>query len=152
MPRKNPRGSRARGRRNIQSHPPPGVPVANDRESGSGCEDAATDKAASRPIISEALQTYLFLLFAGAVMLGMGVWMGWSTVVSLRRGWFDQGEGVIIYAEQEPVWFYSASALFAGMALGSAWLGAQMMWYARDESRLTARWPKLPASGRRGGR
>ena len=69
-----------------------------------------------------------------------------------RRGWFEEGEGVIIYASQEPVWFYTATVLLAGMSLGSAWLGAQMMWYARDESRLTARWPRLPAKGRRGSR
>jgi hypothetical protein len=126
--------------------------MTKDQEGGSGREDTATGKASRRPIISEALQMYLFLLFAGAVMLGMGVWMGWSTVRSLRLGWFDEGEGVIVYADQEPVWFYSASALFAGMALGSVWIGAQMMWYAREESRLTARWPRLPARGRHGGR
>lgn len=152
MPRKHPRGSRAPGRRNNQFHPPPGAPVADAQEGGSGLEDAATGKAARRPIISEALQTYLFLLFAGAVMLCLGVWASWWTLLSLRRGWFEEGEGVIIYASQEPVWFYTATVLLAGMSLGSAWLGAQMMWYARDESRLTARWPRLPAKGRRGSR
>jgi hypothetical protein len=150
MPMKHPRGSRARGRRNVPSPPPPAASVANGGKGGSGLEDAATGKAARQPIISEALQTYLFLLIAGAVLFCLGVWGSWLALLSLRRGWFDQGEGVIIYAEQEPFWFYSGTFMLAGMTLGSAWLGAQMMWYARDEARLTARW--FPASGRREGR
>ena len=152
MPKKLPRGSRARGHRNIQSHPLPSVRVAHNQEGGSGRENAATGKASRRPIVSEALQVHLFLLFAGAVMLCLGVWGGWLAVVSLLRGWFDEGEGVIVYANQEPVWFYVLSIMFSALAAGSIYIGAQMIWYARDESRLSARWPSLPTKGRRGSR
>jgi hypothetical protein len=114
-------------------------------------EDASTRKAARRPLLSEEIRGYLFLLLAGAVMLGLGGWACWAALTSLRRGWFDEGES-IVYAAQEPVWFYISTAFLGALGVGSAYLGAQMMWYARDESRLSARWPKLPAKRRRGSR
>ncbi len=114
-------------------------------------QDASTRRAARRPLLNEEARGYLFLLLAGAVMLGLGVSACWMTLTSLRRGYIDEGDS-LIYAAQEPGWFYGGTAFLAAMGLFSAYLGAQMVWYARDESRLSARWPKLPARGRRGRR
>jgi uncharacterized membrane protein len=107
-------------------------------------EAPSTRKAVRRPLLREEVWNYLFLLLAGAVMLGLGGWACWMTLTSLRRGYIDEGDS-LIYAAQEPGWFYGGVVFLAAMGLFSAYLGAQMLWYARDESRITARPPKPPA-------
>jgi hypothetical protein len=114
-------------RRGIRSHPP---------HPGSLPDGRLTDGAPRLEILKELAGQFVLGL-GGALMLGFGVVLGWMTVAGLRRGWFDEGDQ-IVYASQEPVSFYSATIIIAGMALVCGWLGPQMLHHAWGERRYTA--------------
>ncbi|HEU4881642.1 MAG TPA: hypothetical protein VFT45_05335 [Longimicrobium sp.] len=101
-------------------------------------EDVSTRKARRLDDLREEVKDALVVGFFGLAMLGMGVGVGWFTFLSLRRGYFDEGER-FVYVDQEPGWFYTSTAFFAAMGLGCAVLGVQMLLHARKERRRTAR-------------
>jgi hypothetical protein len=114
-------------------------------------EDVSTRKAARLKDLKEEVRDYLSLAFWGLVVLGMGGCLGWYTVATLRRGYINTGES-IVYANQEPGWYYGFTVLFAGMALLCAVIGVQMVLHALREHRRTARLAaRLDRVGRRRG-
>jgi hypothetical protein len=125
--KKKKRGLPPATRRRISSYPPHPVSLPDGR---------LTDGAPRLEVLKE-LGGQLVLGLGGALMLGFGVVLGWMTVAGLRRGWFDDGDQ-IVYASQEPVWFYSSTIIVSGMALLSGWLGPQMLHHAWGERRYTA--------------
>ena len=70
-------------------------------------------------------------VIGGAVLLG-GIVLGGYLVQSLRNGYFDARtkgatEPSLLYAAEEPFWFYGLSALMAGMAIVAIAVGWGMM-------------------------
>jgi hypothetical protein len=136
MPKKKKRPSRTGGPRRIRSHPPLSIP------------DGRLDDGAPRLEVLKELGGQFVLGAGGALMLGFGVVMSWMTVARLRRGYFDEGERMV-YASQEPVWFYLSTIMFAAMGLGCGVLGAQMVVHAWSERGYTARLAGLLVHGPR---
>jgi hypothetical protein len=101
-------------------------------------EDISTRKARRLDDLEHEVRDVLVVAFFGVVMLGMGVAVGWFTIVALRHGYFDEGERMV-YVRQEPGWFYTSTAFFAAMGLGCAVMGVRMLLHARRERRRTAR-------------
>jgi hypothetical protein len=99
--------------------------------------DGRLDDDAPHLEVLKELGGQLVIGLGGAVMLGFGVVMGWMTVAGLRRGYLDEGERMV-YASQEPVWFYISIIFFTAMALLCGVLGAQMLQHAWSERRYTA--------------
>jgi hypothetical protein len=101
-------------------------------------EDISTRKATRLKDLKEEVRDYLSLAFWGSMVLGMGGCLGWYTVATLRRGYIDTGESMV-YANQDPGWYYGFTVLFAGMSLLCAVIGVQMLLHAWGERRRTAR-------------
>jgi hypothetical protein len=134
--KKKKRGSHHSGRRRNRSLPPPPVSYADLYESPAARERALTRKTTRRYDLKELWGNLLVpILGAGMVVLGgAGCWL---TLMALRRGYIDEGES-IVYASQEPFWFYFSVVFLAALALGMAALGAEVLVTAWRERRYTA--------------
>jgi hypothetical protein len=134
--KKKKRGSHRSGRRRGRTLPPDPASVTNRYEHLFTREHALTRKT-TRGYDLKELAGQLILGLGSALMLGFGVVLGWMTVTGLRRGYFDEGEWMV-YANQEPVWFYISTVFLAAMALGCGVLGAQMLQHHWRERGYTA--------------
>jgi hypothetical protein len=114
-------------------------------------EDIFTRKAERLDQLREEVRNSLYVAVWGLIMLAMGVAAGWFTLVSMRRGYFDEGERMV-YVDQERGWFYTSNAFFAALGLGCAVLGGQMLLHARKERRRNARLAERLRRVGRGGR
>jgi len=73
----------------------------------------------------------------GAGITAFGGWACWQLVTWVRRGYFDTGEEMV-YASQEPFWFYFSIVFMAALALGFVWLGPQIVVEAWRQRGYTA--------------
>jgi hypothetical protein len=101
-------------------------------------EDVSTRTARRLDDLKAEVRDVFVVAGMGLGMLGMGVAVGWFTYLSLRNGYYDEGER-FVYVDQEPGWFYTSTAFFAAMGLGCAVMGVRMLLHARKERRRTTR-------------
>jgi hypothetical protein len=102
-------------------------------------EDFATRKGRRLRDVKEERRDHLITGFSGLVMLVMGIILCRVAGVNLSRGWMELDTDDIVYAAQEPGWFYFFVGMMAAMGLFAGQLGARMLLHMRREMRRTAR-------------
>lgn len=101
-------------------------------------EDIFTRKAAREDRLREEVKDSLIVALFGLAMTGMGVAGGWLVVVSLQRGYVDEGDR-LVYLAEAPGDFWVSLGFVIALALGCGVLGVQMLLHARRERRRTSR-------------
>lgn len=102
-------------------------------------EDFGTRKARRLQDVKEERRDHLITGFSGLVMLVMGIILCRVAGVNLSRGWMELDTDDIVYAAQEPGWFYLFVGMMAAMGLFAGQLGARMLLHTRREMRRAAR-------------
>jgi hypothetical protein len=109
-----------------------------NRGDDAGREDILTRKAERLVELEYDVGSYRWVTLFGVAMLGLGGWIDWLTLVTLRDAFVDGGES-IVPAGEEPGLFYAGLVLVVGMGVLCTVQGVRMLLHVRKERRRTAR-------------